>query len=766
MDSQNPSQTSTLVKTVTSTRVAVGVALFAAFLAFANATIPLVSDAVTAVPVVTVQMITPVAGATIDRTVRFYAKTSSKVYSLQFVFHSTSDTGIADRSVRGSTVDGMTWYATFNTIPSIDGDYVVYATSSAPLASGEVITVTSPKNIVKVFHIPLKVTNVRVWPVSVANKVDQTTRAFTITFDNLAENVKVTLSEAGNVVGEVIPLKSDVKGQRVFTTDSFKALKPDTNYDYSVSGCLVGKPEVCAKSVGSFITAKAVATKAGAKPVVSTTALPTTILNAGTNVLSRITISADLKKDIAIKKLSFKVFLSNQAIGFSNTSVRVTGMGTTIGFGSVSKNTSCGLDLKSTERCLTITLSRELIIAAGTSANLELISALSGVTNGDSLMTTLLGDVDAKSTQNFVWSDMSALPHSMTSADWFNGAFIQGLPTQAQTLFRDGTPAATTTSGTISITLDINDSANGSGIVIGGASGVVMAKYMVTAKDEELKVTKMHFGVIDPMPVKSISLYDGTVLVGGPVSVDSSGSADFAGMKFIIGKNSKKFLTVKADLNPVGQPTPVSGTRTYVAFTDNPGTFEARGTSAGSTTLITKNTGSGMVQGPYKFLRKTTPTVSLVSLPSTTLNNGKSTLSRFVIAADAAGDVAVKRITFNVSPAVGVTVDAPTLSEVGQSSSGYAADTTLKTCIGGDYCSFTLDLNSEMVIAAGSTKALEFRANVSGATTGTTIITSIGVGDIFRWSDMSAIPHSMTSADWIAGDTVKGLPSEPQTLSR
>jgi len=680
-------------------------------------------------PAENVEVVLRVAGTEVSRTKYAHALTKGqKVFSVE--------------------VSGLKFDTTY--------DYVVSGTalgaSTTASANGKFKTAPAPV---------IKINSTQVVPVTVAGKRDETKRNVVITFDKPATNVEVVLTKDGvNTVFKYT--KTLTSGQRAFSIP-LEGLALGATYTYSVRGALLAYPSSSIATDGTFTTMAAPgststttpmpATGPKGKPTVSVVQLPSTILRDGVMVLSRVTIWADATSDIALSRIGYQVTKS-AGLAITSPGLRLVGEGSNLD----AKATLYTCEKGQVTCSILFDLTNEQLIAAGSGKKFDLRATVTGSMGGDTTQTLVMGGGNT-----FLWSDMSAVPHTATSADWYDAVTARGLPTEKQILVNDS-PSAALSPATLSVTLAPEDAENSAGRITGGASGVVLAKFKLSASGEELKVSKMYFGVVESAPINTLSLYDGTVLVGGPVAVGTYG-ADFAGMNFVVGKDSSKILTVKASLNTVGQAAP-SGTRVFVAFTDNPGTFEARGTASGSTAFITKNTGSGMVQGPYKYFHKSKPVVSATSLPSTSLYNGPVVLSRVTISADNAGDVAVKRITFNVSPTQGMTIDAPTLTQVGQGSSGYAAETSLRTCIGGTYCSFTLDLHQEIVIAAGASKTFEFRANVTGATSGSSVSTSVGVGDIFHWSDISAVPHSMTTPDWFAGDMVKALPTEPQTLYR
>lgn len=363
--------------------------------------------------------------------------------------------------------------------------------------------------------------------------------------------------------------------------------------------------------------------------------------------------------------------------------------------------------------------------------------------------------------------------------------------------------------GIMTYTLAPDDTESEARIVVGGTTAV-LAKFRFTAQHDSLKLTKVRFRLTDaafdpsvPHGVNSLMLYDGSTLVAGPVPPNGSGYADFSGFAFVVPQDGSKTLTVKAALNqvgPVGADTGIdvgvtlcAGNNDGPCWTGGPepmedGTYEVR---SATSDVVVDTIGPYNIQGRTKILRKTKPTVSLASPPNSVLTNGMTVVSHFTVTADAAGDVSLKKISFQVhlNDIGGATLEvtSPALREAGQGTD-LPATLTLMACIDADTCAFSLTFANEQLIAAGASKTYVLRMAISGAdTSGESISTMLlgnteritgsltgtsgeaigGVPYNFIWSDMSAIPHSDLpggSADWTNGHLVRGLPTDTQTL--
>ncbi len=367
--------------------------------------------------------------------------------------------------------------------------------------------------------------------------------------------------------------------------------------------------------------------------------------------------------------------------------------------------------------------------------------------------------------------------------------------------------------GVMTYTLAPDDTESAAGIVVGGSTNVVLAKYRFTATGDSLKQTKLRFRLSDvvfdpsvPHGVAQVTLWDGTTQIGSAVPPNGSGFVDFSSFAFVVPQDFTKTLTVKATLNQVGPAAANSGIDVGVTLcagnNDGPcwtggpepqedGTYEVR--SAATNAVVDTIGNSGNIQGRTKILRKTKPTVVLNSLPTSTLSNGTQTISRFTITADAAGNVSLKTIllqsTLVDTGSAILSISSPTLREVGQGTNLPIVPFAV-TCTAGSNCITQLTFATEEVIAAGTSRTYELRVNVTGADTAGESISTKLLGDTTRvtgslagfhgevvgtgayhfiWSDMSAIPHSAVvggSADWTNGRFVRVLPTDTQTLVR
>ncbi len=429
---------------------------------------------------------------------------------------------------------------------------------------------------------------------------------------------------------------------------------------------------------------------------------------------------------------------------------------------------------------------------------------------GQTLTLTVSGNLAsglASLSDNIRWEVTAAGSVSATDAD--GNAVVAGgvFPV-------DGNNQTIAAAGTVTVSVAPDDSESEAGLVLGGSSNTTLAKLKFTASNEELKMTKGRFEVTAAAGVSSLSLYDGATLVGGPVSPNGAGQADFTGINFVIPKDASKVLTVKGNLNSVGGNSgAATGSNVTVKLVDpdraaagDVGSYEIRGSSGGSSTLITTNTATGgddtaATTGRTKVLRKTKPTISLVALPSSVLSTGNQVAMRFTVSADGAGDVAFDHIQVALSKTANPTLASSgtsSLRRVGDSAN-LAGTTALTGALGAaGAAAGTLDilLTNEETVAAGTSRTYDVRLavggsagsgdsvsaslNGDGAAAGTEsgLLTSAGAGLAevagtarnFVWSDVSSVTHGDlvvgSSTDWANGRYLKVLPSDTQTMSK
>ena len=201
-------------------------------------------------------------------------------------------------------------------------------------------------------------------------------------------------------------------------------------------------------SSGSTIKGAASGTSAGVRlfksyPSLALETLPSTGVADGR--LMHFKVTANTAGSIGISKFTFKVSTTSATVtnidlyGFTDSaySQAVSGQGTGGQIGSQVASAINGT-------AFSYTPTNPLQIPAGQTYYFELRAAVSGVTTGSSVVTTLVGDSgfptvndvvnynvatsSALSASNFIWSGNSTSTSVAADVDWSNGASLPGLP--------------------------------------------------------------------------------------------------------------------------------------------------------------------------------------------------------------------------------------------------------------------------------------------------------------------------------------------------
>ncbi len=200
------------------------------------------------------------------------------------------------------------------------------------------------------------------------------------------------------------------------------------------------------------------------QPKIELVPLGTSVLINGTQNMLKFKITA-IDNDVAIKHIEIQTVLAGAgAVGdpdLDTPTIREEGTGTNIAITSATASTSNAVTFN-------ISFDSEQQISAGNSKTYEFRATLTQATAGDTAATSLLSDTtdyitgdletlaanatiqDREGTNligndesaasvafNFIWSDMSAIPHNDTSdgsEDWTTGRYVRGTPTDTQSL--------------------------------------------------------------------------------------------------------------------------------------------------------------------------------------------------------------------------------------------------------------------------------------------------------------------------------------------
>ncbi|MEI8361487.1 MAG: hypothetical protein WCG01_05130 [bacterium] len=158
-------------------------------------------------------------------------------------------------------------------------------------------------------------------------------------------------------------------------------------------------------------------------PTVALQTLPTTLLTAGEQIVSKFTVAADATGDVTFATVTLKYATS------TGSSLSVSGL-TTVKIDGATKLATYSQDVAN--KTITVAFASPEVISAGASKTFEISATLVAGVAGDSVTTKIVEDADyvTDGTGNFVWSDGS----SISTDTWSNGRRVPGLSTATQVL--------------------------------------------------------------------------------------------------------------------------------------------------------------------------------------------------------------------------------------------------------------------------------------------------------------------------------------------
>jgi len=335
-----------------------------------------------------------------------------------------------------------------------------------------------------------------------------------------------------------------------------------------------------------------------------------------------------------------------------------------------------------------------------------------------------------------------------------------------------------------------------SGLVVGQTNDVLLTKYTFSANYEPFTVSEVRIEATNT-PSSTAADYSGIYLkykdaAGSTITSGImhlvNGTSTFTNQTLYVPANGSAALEVYGNMNAVGSGYAANGDRPQL------GLYYYKA-SSGSTSSAEFTQGGG-ITGNQMVLYASAPTVSLVGSTSGTLANGVMDLYAVKVAADAKGDIGLKKLTFNVSPSMSTTsdtigtfklyrgnTDITALVSINEAST---SGTNLKSGNLTSVSSATtvvVIFSSEETIEAGSSQTYTLKATVSGVgTVGESIQTYVKkdssyaspvaydsgtfASTNFAWSDVSELNHSESTADWNNSYLVQTLDSPTYSLNK
>lgn len=348
-------------------------------------------------------------------------------------------------------------------------------------------------------------------------------------------------------------------------------------------------------------------------------------------------------------------------------------------------------------------------------------------------------------------------------------AMVSGSAVTATSADTDGQTIA---AGSASITATADASSPVASIVYDNQT-VTAAAFKFDAVTSAYDITDLVFTLADATVAQSVDLYDGATLVA---SRPGASTVTFSGLTWNVPANTNKVLTAKLVLGSVGVGAGSTGASQLLTLTD----FTAINKSTGVSAAGTESNPAGNAMYTYAA----TPTITNVALPTTTLNTGTQTVSKFAVSTNG-GSIGWKKLIFTITKSISGT---DTLA----SATLWDADTN--TQVAGT-ATFTGSVEADNDTAGGLTFVATNEQQISGTKTyylKMTVAGTLANGDnmsvyidqlptsfaasndyttvaattaTFVWSDLSASGHSTSTTDWVNSYLVKNLPTDTQTLT-
>jgi hypothetical protein len=444
------------------------------------------------------------------------------------------------------------------------------------------------------------------------------------------------------------------------------------------------------------------------------------------------------------------------------------------------------------------------------------------VFNGTTALTTGVNVVNPSGTgiKTFVFDSSLIVPRGtvkiltircLVSSSAANGTFNWGVQAGAvslavgvstgQTIFpvaitNGGPTMSLTQSGGGSLSVSNYGGVSTTQVAAGGTSGVMLGAFRLHAGAESVLVQKMSVFIDDyrfsPSDISQAYIYDGSTMVGR--AIFSTNNVRPAGYYSVVSldqnitvpANSDKYITIRGDLAAIGVGKPGhSGHDIQVGI----GEVSGYGVSSGSVIATNPNDGTPF-SSTNTIIYRSFPSLSLVSLPSTGLSDGK--LLRFKVTANTAGDISLGEVTIRMNGlASNANGQADLYAYTDPSFSLPAANTPNPSgAINGAAISYAsngayLWFPYPVVIPAGMTYYFELRDSTKGSgfptnsALSTTLLAAsapldgavpatslMGKDAVFVWSPNSNTTSTFSDTDWFLGFGLPGFPAEGLTQVR
>ena len=196
------------------------------------------------------------------------------------------------------------------------------------------------------------------------------------------------------------------------------------SYEYLTSNGLKTRVYGVATATNPFYAFKT-------KPTITNVALPTTVLNTGTQTVYQFTVTADAGGTVSWKQLKLNV--SATGVGFTTVSI----------YDAANQSTALtGVTVSTTSSAITFVSSIDQEVS-GSKTYVVKANLTGSPVAGNSFAVSIpqVGSFAApntaaavSTTNAFIWSDESIIGHSFTTADWMGDYLVKNLPTDSETM--------------------------------------------------------------------------------------------------------------------------------------------------------------------------------------------------------------------------------------------------------------------------------------------------------------------------------------------
>lgn len=325
--------------------------------------------------------------------------------------------------------------------------------------------------------------------------------------------------------------------------------------------------------------------------------------------------------------------------------------------------------------------------------------------------------------------------------------------------------------------------------IVDDSGKVITASYKFEAQNDAYTIEEVLVNIANVSAVSTVSLKDGATVIK---NMPAAAAIVFGGLNIVVPANESKTLDIELELTTVGAGAGDSG----AILTSNIQGAAAVSARSGATGISATINTAAIAAGNAIYAYKAYPSFAAVTLPTTILNPGSVTLSKFSVTANG-GNIAWTRLGFNVGKSATVEIantaaalDPSKISLV-DTATGIAVPGTFTTGAGAAACytaantSCTLDFVPTTEESISGLKTYEVRATISGVLVANNYTTTeikvsgaayaapiacanaacAAVASNIVWSDVSAQGHAYTTLDWNNDNLLKTLPIS-QTLTK